>query len=50
MTRLRLTSLPLLIAVAILAAVLAVGAHEVAVHSQPCYWGPWHVPQCQVLR
>ncbi len=49
MTRLRLTSLHLLIAVEILAAVLAVGAHEVAIHSQPCYWGPWRVPQCQVL-
>ncbi len=50
MTRLRLTSLPLLIAVAILVSTLTVGAHEVAIHSQPCFWGPVHVPQCQVLR
>jgi len=50
MTRLRLTPLHLLLAVAILAAVLAVGAHEVVIHSQPCFWGPWRVPQCQVLR
>ncbi len=50
MTRLRLTPLHLLIAVALLVGTLAVGAHEVAIHSQPCYWGLWHVPQCQVLR
>jgi hypothetical protein len=50
MTRLHLTPLHLLLAVAILAAVLAVGAHEVAIHSQPCFWGPVRVPQCQVLR
>jgi len=49
MTRLRLTSLHLLIAVAILVGTLALGAHEVAIHSRPCYWGPWPVPQCQVL-
>ena len=46
----RLTPLRLLIAVAILVDALAVGAHEVAMHSQPCFWGPVHVPQCQVLR
>ncbi len=46
----RLTPLRLLIAVAILVGTLAVGAHEVAIHSRPCYWAIWPIHQCQVLR
>ncbi len=46
----RLIPLRLLIAAAILVGTLAVGAHEVAIHSQPCYWAIWPIPQCQVLR
>jgi len=49
MTR-RLTSLRVLIAAAILVGTLAVGSHEVAIHSQPCYWAIWHIPQCEVAR
>ena len=46
----RLTPLRLLIAVALLAGTLAVGAHEVAIHSQPCYWAMWPVSHCEVAR
>jgi len=49
MTR-RLTSLRLLIAAVILVDALALGAHEVSIHSQPCMWAVWRVPQCQVVR
>jgi len=48
-TRLRLTSLHLLITATILVGALAVDAHEVAIHSAACFFGPWHVPPCQVL-
>jgi hypothetical protein len=34
----------------ILVDALALGAHEVAIHSAACYVGPWRVPQCQVVR
>ncbi len=50
MTRLRLTPLHLLSAVALLVGTLAVGAHEVALHATPCFFGPWRVPQCEVAR
>ncbi len=50
MTRFHLTPLHLLIAVAILAAVLAVGAHEVVLHSTACFFGTWRVLQCEVAR
>ncbi len=49
MTR-RLTPLRLLIAAVILADALALGSHEVAIRSAPCFFGPWRVPQCQVVR
>jgi len=49
MTR-RLTPLRLLIAVVILADALALGSHEVAIRSATCFFGPWRVPQCQVVR
>ncbi len=46
----RLTPPRLLIAVAVLVGALALGSHEVAIHSAPCFFGPWSVPQCQVVR
>ncbi len=46
----RLGPLRLLLAVVLIIDAAAVGAHEIAVHSQPCVWGPWPVPHCQVLR
>ncbi len=49
MTR-RLTPLRLLIAAVILVDVLALGSHEVAIHSAPCSFGPWRVSQCQVVK
>jgi len=49
MTR-RLTPLRLLIAAVILVDALALGTHEVSVHSQPCMWAVWRAPQCQVVR
>jgi len=39
-----------LVAAMILVGALAVGAHEVAFHSGACDWGPWRIPQCQVMR
>jgi len=45
MTR-RFTLLRVLVAAVILVDALALGAHEVALHSSACYWGPWKVPQC----
>ncbi len=47
MTRFRLTSLHVLLAVVTLAAVLAMGAHEVVIHTQPCFWGPWPSPNAK---
>jgi hypothetical protein len=47
MTR-RFTPLRLLIAAVILVDALALGSHEVAIHSAACFFGPWRVPQCQV--
>ncbi len=49
MTR-RLTLLRLLIAAVILADALALGAHEMAIRSAACSFGPWRVPQCRVVR
>ncbi len=49
MTR-RMTPFRLLIAAVLVIDLAAVGAHEVAVHSRPCMWGPWPSTQCQVLR
>jgi len=46
----RLTPLRLVIAAVILADALALGAHEVSIHSQPCMWTVWRVSQCQVIR
>jgi hypothetical protein len=46
----RLTSLRLVIAAVILVDALALGAHEVSMHSQLCSWAVWRVPQCQVVR
>ncbi len=46
----RLTPLRLVIAVIILADALALGAHEVSIHSRPCTWAVWRMPQCQVIR
>ncbi len=49
MTR-HLTPLRLLIAAVILADALTLGSHEVSIRSVPCFFGPWRVPQCQVVR
>jgi len=49
MTR-RLTPLRLLVAAVILADALALRLHEVSIHSQPCMWAVWRVPQCQVVK
>ncbi len=49
MTR-RLTPLRLVIAAVILVGAFALGSHEVAIRSAACYFGPWRVPQCQVVR
>ncbi len=46
----RLTLFKLLVAAVLVIDLAAVGAHEIAVHSQPCLWGPWPIPYCQVLR
>lgn len=46
----RLNLLRLLIALVLVADLAAVGAHEIAVHSRPCWFGLWRVPQCQVLH
>ncbi len=46
----RLTPLRLLIAAVLVADLAAGGAHEIAVHSQPCAFGPWPIAQCRVLR
>ncbi len=40
----------LLLAAVPLVDALALAAHEVSTRSAPCYFGPWRVPQCQVLR
>ncbi len=45
-----LTPPRVLLAVALVVAALAFGSHEVAIHSAPCSFGPWRVPQCQVVR
>ncbi len=45
----RLTPLHLLIAAMLVFDAAAVGAHEVAVRSAPCYWAVWRVPQCRVM-
>ncbi len=49
MTR-RLTPLRLLVAAVILADALALGSHKVSIRSAACFFGPWRVPQCQVVR
>ncbi len=49
MTR-RLTPLRLVIAVVRVVDALALGAHEGSIHSQPCMWAVWRVPQRQVVR
>ena len=49
MTR-RVTPLRLLFAAVLLIDLGALGAHEISVHSVPCWFGTWRVPQCQVLR
>ena len=49
MTR-RLTLLRLVIVVVILVDALALGAYEVTLRSVPYFFGPWHVPQCQVVK
>ncbi len=46
----RLTPLRLVIAAVILVEALAFGSHEVAIRSAACSFGPWRVPQCQVVR
>lgn len=46
----RLIPFRLLVAAVLVIDLAAVGAHEIAVHSQPCLWGPWPIPHCQVLR
>jgi len=46
----RLTLPRVLLAVALVVAALAFGSHEVAIHSAACFFGPWRVPQCQVVR
>ncbi len=45
----RLIPFKLLIAAVLVVDVAAVGAHEVAVHSRPCMWGPWPILHCQVM-
>lgn len=44
-----LTPLRLLLTAVLVVDAVAVGAHEVAVRSAPCYWAIWCVPQCRVL-
>ncbi len=46
----RFTPFKLLVAAVLVIDLAAVGAHEIAVHSGPCQWGPWPVPHCQVLH
>jgi len=45
----RLTPLRLLLAAVLVVDATAVGAHEIAVRSAPCYGAVWHVPQCRVM-
>jgi len=45
-----LVELLLLLAAALIMTLAAVGAHEIAIHSQPCYWAMWPVLHCEVAR
>ena len=49
MTR-RVTPPRLLLAAVLIIDLAALGAHEVAIHSQPCFFGPWAIAHCRVLR
>ena len=44
-----LIPLRLLLTAVLVGDAAAVGAHEVAVRSAPCYGAVWRVPQCQVI-
>ncbi len=46
----RLTAVRLLLAAVLVIDLAAVGAHEVAVHSRPCMWGPWPILYCQMMH
>jgi hypothetical protein len=46
----RLTPFTLLLAAVFIMALAAVGAHEIAIHSQPCYGAMWPVSHCEVAR
>ncbi len=46
----RLASVTLLFAVVLIMALAAIGVHEIAIHSQPCYGTIWPVSQCKMAR
>ncbi len=46
----RLTPFTLLLAAVRIMALAAVGAHEIAIHSQPCDGAMWPVSHCEVAR
>jgi hypothetical protein len=43
------TPFRLLITAVLVIDLAALGAHEVSVHSAPCWFGLWRVPQCRML-